>query len=226
MGNLLQLYWFRGRFLIVLLNGGVIVAELLEALMGRPLLVPQWACPFAWPDPINEVHMCKNIGTSREVDEYEAKWLDEWHYWSIVTGCGRAVFWDPRMEGGLGIYRNTHLDKKCMRTHSSSSNLVPPFIDPESVILHSRRNLVDSSRLLDFKEVNMNPNNVQGPPSAGPPPQNHNGPPGPNLHMLAPDLRIMEEMCQPTMNGRGGPFAPVNIQATDFRLKNHMIQQV
>ncbi|GJS71401.1 reverse transcriptase domain-containing protein [Tanacetum coccineum] len=28
------------------------------------------------------------------------------------------------------------------------------------------------------------------------------------------------------MNGRGGPIAPVNIQATDFGLKNHMIQQV
>nr|GEX92864.1 putative reverse transcriptase domain, ribonuclease H-like domain, aspartic peptidase domain protein [Tanacetum cinerariifolium] len=39
--------------------------RLLEALMGRPLLGPQWACPFAWTDPINEVHMCKNTGTSR-----------------------------------------------------------------------------------------------------------------------------------------------------------------
>ncbi|GKB62018.1 reverse transcriptase domain-containing protein [Tanacetum coccineum] len=28
------------------------------------------------------------------------------------------------------------------------------------------------------------------------------------------------------MNGRGRPIAPVNIEATDFRLKNHMIQQV
>ncbi|GJV96326.1 reverse transcriptase domain-containing protein [Tanacetum coccineum] len=36
----------------------------------------------------------------------------------------------------------------------------------------------------------------------------------------------MEELCQPTMNGRGEPIAPVNIQATDFGLKNHMIQQV
>ncbi|GKC79987.1 reverse transcriptase domain-containing protein [Tanacetum coccineum] len=36
----------------------------------------------------------------------------------------------------------------------------------------------------------------------------------------------MEELCQPTMNGRGRPIAPVNIQATDFELKNHMIQQV
>ncbi|GJT86150.1 reverse transcriptase domain-containing protein [Tanacetum coccineum] len=36
----------------------------------------------------------------------------------------------------------------------------------------------------------------------------------------------MEELCQPTMNGRGEPIAPVNIQATDFGLKNHMIHQV
>ncbi|GJW24221.1 hypothetical protein Tco_0038032 [Tanacetum coccineum] len=36
----------------------------------------------------------------------------------------------------------------------------------------------------------------------------------------------MEELCQPTINGRGRPIAPVNIQATDFRLKNYMIQQV
>ncbi|GKC17716.1 reverse transcriptase domain-containing protein [Tanacetum coccineum] len=36
----------------------------------------------------------------------------------------------------------------------------------------------------------------------------------------------MKELCQPTMNERGGLIAPVNIQATDFGLKNHMIQQV
>ncbi|GJW49152.1 reverse transcriptase domain-containing protein [Tanacetum coccineum] len=36
----------------------------------------------------------------------------------------------------------------------------------------------------------------------------------------------MEELCQPSMNGRGGPIALINIQATDFGLKNHMIQQV
>nr|GEY19810.1 hypothetical protein [Tanacetum cinerariifolium] len=73
---------------------------------------------------------------------------------------------------------------------------------------NSRKNLGDPPRLLDFEEVNMNSNNIQGPPPAGPPPQNHNGPPGPNLHMPAPDLRTMEELCQPTMNGRGGPIAP------------------
>nr|GEW78122.1 reverse transcriptase domain-containing protein [Tanacetum cinerariifolium] len=36
----------------------------------------------------------------------------------------------------------------------------------------------------------------------------------------------MEELCQPTLNGRGGPIAPIAIQATNFRLKNDMIQQV
>nr|GFA56811.1 hypothetical protein [Tanacetum cinerariifolium] len=36
----------------------------------------------------------------------------------------------------------------------------------------------------------------------------------------------MEELCQPSLNGRGGPIAPIAIQATDFRLKNDMIQQV
>nr|GEV81774.1 hypothetical protein [Tanacetum cinerariifolium] len=81
-----------------------------------------------------------------------------------------------------------------MSTSSSSFNLVLPFIDPESVIRARRRDLGDPSRLLDFEEINMNPNKVQGPPPAGPPHQNHNGPPGPNIHMLALDLRMMEEL--------------------------------
>nr|GFB55338.1 hypothetical protein [Tanacetum cinerariifolium] len=41
-----------------------------------------------------------------------------------------------------------------------------------------------------------------------------------------PDLRTMEELCQPSLNGRGGPIAPIAIQATYFGLKNDMIQQV
>nr|GEU82051.1 reverse transcriptase domain-containing protein [Tanacetum cinerariifolium] len=40
------------------------------------------------------------------------------------------------------------------------------------------------------------------------------------------DLRTMEELCQPTLNGRGGSIAPIKIQATNFGLKNDMIQQV
>nr|GEV35892.1 reverse transcriptase domain-containing protein [Tanacetum cinerariifolium] len=41
-----------------------------------------------------------------------------------------------------------------------------------------------------------------------------------------PDHRTMEELCQPTLNGRGGPIAQIAIQATNFGLKNDMIQQV
>nr|GEX44205.1 reverse transcriptase domain-containing protein [Tanacetum cinerariifolium] len=41
-----------------------------------------------------------------------------------------------------------------------------------------------------------------------------------------PDLYTMKELCQPSLNGQGGPIAPFAIQATNFRLKNDMIQQV
>nr|GEU75707.1 reverse transcriptase domain-containing protein [Tanacetum cinerariifolium] len=36
----------------------------------------------------------------------------------------------------------------------------------------------------------------------------------------------MEELCQPSLNGRGGPIASIAIQATNFGLKNDMIQQM
>nr|GEZ67709.1 reverse transcriptase domain-containing protein [Tanacetum cinerariifolium] len=53
-----------------------------------------------------------------------------------------------------------------------------------------------------------------------------NVPPVGGGDLPAPDLRTMEELCQPTWNGQGGPIAPNAIQATNFRLKNDMIQQV
>ncbi|GJX55460.1 putative reverse transcriptase domain-containing protein [Tanacetum coccineum] len=118
-------------------------------------------------------------------------------------------------------------NKGCIaRSVLLQSNLILPFLDPESVYFRNRpkTNIYgDPSLLLDFEEINMNSNNVQGPPPVDPPPQNHNGPPGLNLQMPAPDLQTMEELCKPIMNGQGGPIAPVNIQATDFGLKNHMI---
>nr|GFB06043.1 reverse transcriptase domain-containing protein [Tanacetum cinerariifolium] len=40
------------------------------------------------------------------------------------------------------------------------------------------------------------------------------------------DLQTMDELCQPSLNGQGGPISPIAIQATNFRLKNDMIQQV
>nr|GEV13116.1 retrovirus-related Pol polyprotein from transposon TNT 1-94 [Tanacetum cinerariifolium] len=36
----------------------------------------------------------------------------------------------------------------------------------------------------------------------------------------------MEELCQPTIHGQGGPISSILIHATDFGLHHHMIQQV
>nr|GEU33233.1 hypothetical protein [Tanacetum cinerariifolium] len=47
-----------------------------------------------------------------------------------------------------------------------------------------------------------------------------------NDDLSVPDLRTREELCQPSLNGRGGPIALIAIQATNFGLKNDMIQQV
>nr|GFA11169.1 hypothetical protein [Tanacetum cinerariifolium] len=41
-----------------------------------------------------------------------------------------------------------------------------------------------------------------------------------------PDLWTLEELCQPSLNGRGRPIDLIAIQATNFELKNDMIQQV
>nr|GEY50499.1 reverse transcriptase domain-containing protein [Tanacetum cinerariifolium] len=88
-----------------------------------------------------------------------------------------------------------------MSTRSSAKNLFPPLDNPELTI--QRRSHVDPTLLNDF-EMTTDGN--------GDPP--------------VPDLRTMEELCQPTLNGRGGPIAPIAIQATKFGLKNDMIQQV
>nr|GEZ64928.1 reverse transcriptase domain-containing protein [Tanacetum cinerariifolium] len=88
-----------------------------------------------------------------------------------------------------------------MSTRSSARNLFPPLDNPELAI--RRRSRVDPTLLNDFEMATY-----------------ENGDPP------VPDLQTMEELCQPTLNGRGGPIAPIAIQATNFGLKNDMIQQV
>nr|GFA81265.1 reverse transcriptase domain-containing protein [Tanacetum cinerariifolium] len=88
-----------------------------------------------------------------------------------------------------------------MSTRSSVRNLFPPLGNPELTI--RRRSRANPTLLNDFEmatEGNSNP--------------------------LVPDLRTMEELCQPSLNGRGGPIALISIQTTNFGLKNDMIQQV
>ncbi|GJT70629.1 reverse transcriptase domain-containing protein [Tanacetum coccineum] len=100
-----------------------------------------------------------------------------------------------------------------MSTRSSTRNLFPPLEDPERTI--RRRTRVNPNLLNNFEEINMaaNGNGDDGLPPAG-------------GGLPVPDLRTMEELCQPTLDGRGGPIAPIAIQATNFGLKNDMIQQV
>nr|GEU51668.1 hypothetical protein [Tanacetum cinerariifolium] len=47
-----------------------------------------------------------------------------------------------------------------------------------------------------------------------------------NGDLPVPDLRTIEELCQPSLNDRGGPIALIAIQAMNFGIKNDMIQQV
>nr|GEW80885.1 reverse transcriptase domain-containing protein [Tanacetum cinerariifolium] len=88
-----------------------------------------------------------------------------------------------------------------MSTRLSKRNLFPPLDNPELTIQRISR--VDPTLLNDFEMA-----------SEG------------NGDLPVPDLRTMEELCQPSLNGRGGPIAPIAIQTTNFGLKNDMIQQV
>nr|GEW38801.1 reverse transcriptase domain-containing protein [Tanacetum cinerariifolium] len=88
-----------------------------------------------------------------------------------------------------------------MSTHSSARNLFPPLDNPELTI--RRRSRADPTLFNDFKMA------AEG-----------------NGDLPVPDLRTMEELCHPSLNGRGGPIAPIAIQEMNFGLKNDMIQQV
>nr|GEY49324.1 hypothetical protein [Tanacetum cinerariifolium] len=81
-----------------------------------------------------------------------------------------------------------------MSTRSSARNLFPPLDNPELTI--RRRSRGDPTLLNDFEMA------TEG-----------NGDPP------VPDLRTMEELCQPYLNGRGGPIAAIEIQATTLDLR-------
>nr|GFA04835.1 hypothetical protein [Tanacetum cinerariifolium] len=83
---------------------------------------------------------------------------------------------------------------------SLAKNLFPPLDNPELTI--QRRLLADPTLLNDFEMA------AKG-----------------NGDLPVPGLRTMEELCQPSLNGRGGPIAPISIQATNFGLKIDMIHK-
>nr|GEV12371.1 hypothetical protein [Tanacetum cinerariifolium] len=88
-----------------------------------------------------------------------------------------------------------------MSTRSSARNLFPPLDNLELII--RRRSRTDPTLLNDFEMATEE-----------------------NGDLPVPDLRTMKELCQPSLNGRGGLITPIAIQAMNFGLKNDMIQQV
>nr|GEZ71775.1 reverse transcriptase domain-containing protein [Tanacetum cinerariifolium] len=88
-----------------------------------------------------------------------------------------------------------------MSTRSSARNLFSSLDNPELTI--RRRSHADPTLLNDFEMA------AEG-----------------NGDLLIPNLRTMEELCQPPLNGPGGPIASIAIQETNFGFKNDMIQQV
>nr|GEW97919.1 hypothetical protein [Tanacetum cinerariifolium] len=87
-----------------------------------------------------------------------------------------------------------------MSTRSSARNLFPPLDNPRLTI--RRRSRTDPTLLNNSEMATEKPGDLP-----------------------VPDLRTIDELCQPYLNGKGGPIAPIGIQATNFRLKNDMIQQ-
>nr|GEV18750.1 reverse transcriptase domain-containing protein [Tanacetum cinerariifolium] len=96
---------------------------------------------------------------------------------------------------------STRGNSSTLCTRSSERNLFPPLDNPGLTI--QRRSRSDPTLLNNSKMA------VEG-----------------NDALPVPDLRTMKELCQPSLNGRGGPIALIDIQATNFGLKNDMIQQV
>nr|GEX25474.1 reverse transcriptase domain-containing protein [Tanacetum cinerariifolium] len=88
-----------------------------------------------------------------------------------------------------------------MSTRSSAKNIFSPLDNPELTI--RRRSRTDPTLLNNYEMADEGPGGLP-----------------------VPDLQTMEELCQPSLNGRGGPIARIAIQATNFGLKNDMIQQM
>ncbi|GJR85795.1 reverse transcriptase domain-containing protein [Tanacetum coccineum] len=135
--------------------------------------------------------------------------------WRVLEAAAAVVV--EREEMWLHLRPREGPSCLCMSSRSSSSNLVPPSTDPESIIRNRRRNLGDPSFLLDFEEINManDPNNVQGPPPVGPNFQNPN-----------PDLRPMEELLQAPTDGVGDAIVVPPILANQFKLKIGLLNRV
>nr|GEV89406.1 reverse transcriptase domain-containing protein [Tanacetum cinerariifolium] len=106
---------------------------------------------------------------------------------------GRNQFFQGASHGQTPppAYQASAYQSPCMSTRSSAINLFLLHDNPELTI--RRRTRIDPNILNDFNMA-TNRNGDDGPPPNG----------GGDLPV--PDLQMMEELCQPTLNGRGGPI--------------------
>ncbi|GJU72538.1 reverse transcriptase domain-containing protein [Tanacetum coccineum] len=149
---------------------------------------------FYWPTIIKEahtlVHLCESCQKTGNISKRDKMPLNNIQVQRIENEAKTVRSKVRALEAGSRLV----LGSVCMSTCSSSSNLVPPSTNPESIIRNRQRNHGDSSLLLDFEEINMvnDPNNVQGPP-----------PMGPNFQNPNPDLRPIKELLQAPTDGVG-----------------------
>nr|GEW87069.1 hypothetical protein [Tanacetum cinerariifolium] len=88
-----------------------------------------------------------------------------------------------------------------MSTRSSARNLFPPLDNLK--LTSQRRSRADPTLLNDFEMA------VEG-----------------NGDLPVPDHQTMEELCQPSLHGQGGPIAPIAIQARTLDLRSIKVNGV
>nr|GEZ22202.1 reverse transcriptase domain-containing protein [Tanacetum cinerariifolium] len=120
----------------------------------------------------------------------------------FVKPDAQAQVWKNQMtiHGQAKIHR-VRTSQGAKREGGYPGNLFRPLDNPELTI---RRRSRSDTTLLNNSEMA-----AEGPDD-----------------LPVPDLRTVEELCQPSLNSRGGPIAPIPIQAMNFGLKNDMNQQV
>ncbi|GJR74268.1 reverse transcriptase domain-containing protein [Tanacetum coccineum] len=148
----------------------------------------------------------------KETWRYSMAWMEGIHIWVYLVHAA-GVLRRRAVQGVVCGYRG------CIITGHLE---VAIFIALSLVLI--RKVLIFESSLV-FGLVDTSCFGSQGTASCGTPPPNNNGPP-PVVRPNAPAPRSMEELCQPSINGQGGPIASIPIEATDFGLRHHMIQQV
>nr|GEW07453.1 reverse transcriptase domain-containing protein [Tanacetum cinerariifolium] len=134
--------------------------------------------------------------------------------WYLDSGCSRSMT-------GFKSYLYKYVEEPCPKVvFGDNSSCITEGGVVFDVVLEFecsrievfKRPRVDHTLLNDF-EMAINGNGDDVPPLGG-------------GDLPVPDLRTMEDLCQPTLNYQGGPIASIAIQAMNFGLKNDMIQQV